>query len=87
MLHPKLLTFALLASSLTAAPALAQEEDAPKLVYKARTEIDFTELELRGELVRPSVVLVSDIKRESFNFINLRADFNPEMQESLNEVR
>lgn len=87
MLHPKLLTFALLVSSLTAAPALAQEEDAPKLVYKARTEIDFTELELRGELVRPSVVLVSDIKRESFNFINLRADFNPEMQESLNEVR
>lgn len=87
MNNRRLLSFALLSGVLLSGRVFAQEDDSPKLVYKARTEIDFTELEIRGELVRPSITLVSDIKRESFNFINLRADFNPEIEQSLSEVR
>jgi hypothetical protein len=74
-----------------AGPALAQdEEDAGerKVTYKAKTEIDFEGLDVAGELVKPSSALVLDRKKASFNpLIKLREDFNPEMEQSIDEVK
>ncbi|MFZ5475208.1 MAG: hypothetical protein ACOZNI_00410 [Myxococcota bacterium] len=74
-----------------ASPALAQDEDDAadrKVVYKSKTEIDFEGLDVSGELVKPSSALVLDRKKASFNpLIKLREDFNPEMEQSIDEVK
>lgn len=70
-----------------AAPAMAQDEEG-KIVYKARTEIDFEGVEVAGELVKPQGALLLDRKRANFNpLIKLRSDFNDEMDESVNLVK
>ena len=70
--------------------ALAQTEDAPapREVYKPVTEIEFGELDINGELVRPEIQLLSDVKRSPFiPLISLRTDFNTELAESVSEVK
>lgn len=76
----------------SAAPAFAQDEggdDADrKVIYKQKTEIDFEGLDVAGELVKPNSALVLDRKKASFNpLIKLRADFNPEMEQSIDEIK
>lgn len=77
-----------------AGQAFAQDEDeeastsGKKIIYKAKTEIDFEAVEVAGELVKPQGVLLLDRKKASFNpLINLRQDFNPEMEASIDEIR
>lgn len=74
-----------------ASPALAQDEedaDGRKVIYKQKTEIDFEGLDVSGELVKPQSALVLDRKKASFNpLIKLREDFNPEMEQSVDEVK
>lgn len=86
----------LIAATLAAtyvAPAFAQDEDADadsgrKVQYQKKTEIDFEGLDVNGELVKPSSALVLDRKKASFNpLIKLREDFNPEMEQSVDEVK
>ena len=68
-------------------PAMAQEDDR-NVRYKDRTEIDFEGVDVSGELVKPQGALLLDRKRASFNpLIKLRADFNPEMSQSVNDVK
>ncbi len=71
-----------------ASPALAQEEEDRKIVYKQRTEIDFEGVEVAGELVKPQGQLLLDRKRANFNpLIKLREDFNEEMDQSVNQIK
>ena len=59
-----------------------------KVSYKSKTEIDFEGLDVEGEMVKPSSALVLDRKKAAFNpLIKMRENFNPEMDESINEVR
>ena len=68
-------------------PAMAQEDDRD-VRYKDRTEIDFEGVDVSGELVKPQGALLLDRKRASFNpLIKLRTDFNPEMSQSVNDVK
>lgn len=71
--------------------AMAQDEEGAgdrKVQYKQKTEIDFEGLDVNGELVKPSGAMVLDRKKASFNpLIKLRADFNPEMEQSIDEVK
>jgi hypothetical protein len=68
-------------------PAMAQDDDR-NVQYKDRTEIDFEGVDVSGELVKPQGALLLDRKRASFNpLIKLRTDFNPEMSQSVNEVK
>jgi len=68
-------------------PAMAQEDDR-NVRYKDRTEIDFEGVDVSGELVKPQGALLLDRKRASFNpLIKLRTDFNPEMSQSVNDVK
>lgn len=74
----------------TSGVALAQDEetDGRKVTYKQKTEIDFEGLDVNGELVKPSGAMVLDRKKASFNpLIKLRSDFNPEMEQSIDEVK
>ncbi len=78
------------AASFVATPtAFAQDEDGGRQVkYKAKTEIDFEGVEVAGELVKPQGALLLDRKKGSFNpLIKLRANFNEEMAQSVNEVK
>lgn len=77
-----------------AAPALADDSDeidaesGRKIQYKSKTEIDFEGLDVEGEMVKPSSALVLDRKKAAFNpLIKMRENFNPEMEESIDEVR
>jgi len=67
--------------------ALGQESDRA-VEYKKKTEIDFEELDVTGELVKPQGALLLDRKRASFNpLIRLRSDFNVEMSNSVTEIK
>lgn len=66
----------------------ADEESGRNVKYKARTEIDFEGVDVSGELVKPSGSLLLDRRKAKFNpLIQLRENFNPEMRESINEVK
>lgn len=63
-------------------------ESGRKIQYKSKTEIDFEGLDVEGEMVKPSSALVLDRKKAAFNpLIKMRENFNPEMEESIDEVR
>jgi hypothetical protein len=91
-LHPALLRTLVLTGLMAASSsiAFAQEEGEGdrRVSYKQTTEIDFEGLDVNGELVKPSSALVLDRKKANFNpLIKLRADFNMEMEQSVDEVK
>ncbi len=68
--------------------SLALAQDDKEIVYKQKTEIDFEELDVEGQLVKPQGALLLDRKRASFNpLIRLRTDFNYEMSVSVEQVK
>ena len=83
-------------SGTASGPAFAQDADTTagtddagqKVLYKKKTEIDFEGLDVNGELVKPSGMLLLDRKRASFNpLIKIRSDFNEEMAASVDEIK
>ena len=90
MLRKSLLVCSLIATCGFSASAFAQDadEEGRQVKYKARTEIDFEGVDVSGELVKPSGSLLLDRRKATFNpLIQLRENFNPEMRESINEVK
>ena len=56
--------------------------------YKKRTEIDFEALDITGEMIKPQGSVIIERKRAEFNpLIKIRADFNPEMKDSVREIK
>ena len=56
--------------------------------YLVRTEIDFEALDIDGEMVKPQVSLLMERTKTKFNpLIELRMDFNPEMSQSVNNIK
>jgi len=75
-----------------AGPALAQDEvdaDSGRAIkYKERTEIDFEGVDVTGELVKPAGQLLLNRRKADFNpLIKIRANFNDEMKQSVDEVK
>ena len=67
--------------------AQAQETDR-SVQYRQRTEIDFEGVDITGEMVKPTGALIQDRERANFNpLIKIRTDFNPEMSQSVNDVK
>ena len=63
-------------------------EPEPQIVYKAKTEIDFEGFEIEGELLKPHGAVISERKEAAFNpLIQLRTDFQPEMSQSVNDIK
>ncbi len=71
-----------------AAPAAAQDEDESDVRYRKKTEIDFEDVSVDGELKKPHGAYLLDKRQSSFNpLIRMKEDFNPEMVESVNQIR
>lgn len=82
-----------LAAILVAAPAWADEDtvadpEGGNVRYRKKTEIDFEDVSVDGELKKPQGALVLDKRQTTFNpLIRPREDFNQEMIESVNQIR
>lgn len=64
------------------------QDDGRDVKYKSRTEIDFEGVDVTGQLVKPQGALLLDRKRASFNpLVKLRTDFNPEISNSVTEIK
>jgi len=64
------------------------QEGGRDVKYKSRTEIDFEDLDVTGQLVKPQGALLLDRTKASFNpLIRLRTDFNPEISSSVTEIK
>jgi hypothetical protein len=87
--------FVLLALAVLAPlPAAAQEEETSadegdsNVRYKKKTEIDFEDVSVEGELKKPHGAYLLDKRQSSFNpLIRLKENFNQEMVESVNQIR
>ncbi len=82
------LALTLAGSMLLAVPlANAQSRD-PEVRYKSRTEIDFEDVSIDGELKKPHGAYLLDKRQSSFNpLIRLKENFNQEMVDSVNQIR
>lgn len=59
-----------------------REED--KVVYKKQTELDFSDVMVAGELIKPNGAYVKNRRKTSFQaLIELRANFRPELAQTL----
>ncbi len=84
----RLLVLAVLAS--LAVPALAQdaaEVEADKTVYSKKTVIDFSDVNIEGELTKPEGSYIKNRKKTRFrNLIELRGNFRPELSRSVSKL-
>ena len=68
--------------------ALAQTSTQPVESYQQRTVIDFGEIDVSGQLIKPDITPITVALRPTFNpLIQLRSDFNKEMNASINDIR
>tara|TARA_R100001015_G_scaffold18563_1_gene12059 strand:- start:4504 stop:4728 length:225 start_codon:yes stop_codon:yes gene_type:complete len=64
---------------------LAQDK---QIEYQKRTEIDFEALDIEGEMIKPKGSIIMERTRTKFNpLIELRTDWNHEMNDSVREVK
>jgi hypothetical protein len=80
-----------LAALLVSSPALAQDEEpveGENVQYAQVTEVDFLEVDVNGQIVKPSVIHLQDRRIAKFNpLIRLRSDFTTEMAASVDEIK
>ncbi|MEQ9500704.1 MAG: hypothetical protein RIT81_27785 [Deltaproteobacteria bacterium] len=70
----------LLTLMLTVPGVAFAEEEAPQEAFKKKTVIEFSEVRLSGELVKPSATLVRVRRKTRFvPLIRVRGDFRPEL--------
>ncbi len=72
------------------APAWAQEKvirEADKTVYRKKMVVDFSEVSVEGELTKPEGSYVLNRQKAGFpSRIKLRANFQPELQKSVDSL-
>jgi hypothetical protein len=76
---------AVLALTLGAGAAQAQKvvQEADRTVYRKRTQIDFTDVAVEGELTKPEGAYALSRKKTQFkSLIKVRDNFVPELQKS-----
>lgn len=67
------------------APEQPVEKD--QMVYKTKTIIDFSELQIAGEIAKPEGSYISSRKDTKFkSLIRLRMDFRPELLTSMDAL-
>jgi len=67
---------------LFSAPVMADDTEEPKVIYRKKTEIDFENLDIEGELVKPQGALLLERKKANFNpLIKLRQNFTTEINQ------
>lgn len=72
------------------APAFAQDtvvEESDKVVYNKKTVIDFSDVNIEGELTKPEGSYIKNRKKTRFrNLIELRGNFRPELKRSVSAL-
>jgi hypothetical protein len=64
---------------------VVQEED--RVVVRKKTNIDFTDMAVEGELTKPEGSYVLNRKKTDFqSLIRVRDNFNPELQKSVDNL-
>ena len=88
-----LLTTALGSLSLVAQKAQANEEEVKiiqeedKVVFKKETALDFSDVMLSGELIKPNAAYVKNRRKTKFpTLIEHRSNFRAEMMETLDKL-
>ena len=70
--------------------ALAEKEvtkEETQVVYEKKTVIDFSDVLISGELMKPDGIYVKKRKKTKFNpLIELRANFRPELIKSVSDL-
>jgi len=75
------------AFSVTSVAIAQDDEEGRRVIYKTKTEIDFEDVSVEGELKKPHGAYLLDKRQATFNpLIKLRTDFNPEMYQSVHEI-
>lgn len=73
-----------------AAPAMAQDtyvQEGDKTVFSKKTVIDFSDVNIEGELTKPEGSYVKNRKKTRFrNLIEMRGDFRPELSRSVSKL-
>lgn len=73
-----------------AVPAVAQDkvvEEGDKTVYSKKTVIDFSDVQIDGELTKPEGSYIKNRKKTRFrNLIELRGNFRPELSRSVSKL-
>lgn len=78
----------LLVSLAQASDDVERNEKGERVVYRNKTEIDFEDLEIEGVLQKPQSALVLERKKAQFNpLIQLRLNFNPEIDQSVDDIK
>ncbi len=70
--------------------AIAQDnvvEEPDRVEYNKKTVIDFSDVNIEGELTKPEGSYIKNRKRTKFrNLIELRGNFRPEMRRSVSKL-
>jgi hypothetical protein len=73
-----------------ALPAFAQDNtvvEADKTVFSKKTVIDFSDVQIDGELTKPEGSYIKNRKKTRFrNLIELRGNFRPELARSVSKL-
>lgn len=85
-LNPYVLgTMFLFAGAATAADNVIVEED--RVVYQKKTVIDFSDVDISGELTKPEGQYIKNRKKTRFrSLIQLRGNFRPELHRSVSAL-
>lgn len=88
--HKSLFALAVVSAMTLAGTAFAQDEvveEADKVVYDKKTVIDFSDVNIEGELTKPEGSYIKNRKRTRFrNLIELRGNFRPELSRSVSNL-
>jgi hypothetical protein len=62
-------------------------QEADRTIYRKKTTVDFTDVQVEGELTRPEGSYVINRRQAGFDSrIKVRADFSPELQKSVDHL-
>ena len=85
-----LLALSLALPATLALPAAAQDkviEEGDKTVFNKKTVIDFSDVNIEGELTKPEGSYIKNRKKTRFrNLIELRGNFRPELKRSVSAL-
>ena len=71
----------------SAAKATEPEREDDKVVFKKKTSIDFSDVNIEGELVKPTGTYIGIRKQIGFgNFIKVRANFRDKLSDSADNI-
>ena len=83
-------TFTVATALLGASAVVAQDNvitEADRVEYQKKTVIDFSDVNIDGELTKPEGSYIKNRKRTSFrNLIELRGNFRPELRRSVSKL-